>query len=106
LTWDLTDISIKRGILHLDPVPDILTETTDTLSEYHWAAGVVAFLDLCGSDIRLIVSSDGKRQMISFEVTAPEEIKNIAILDASSPIRLLVKMDKNTIHIAETTASG
>ena len=86
----------------LDPVNvDKFAGELEVLKAQDWSKPLLAFLDLCGTTMRLVCPIGQKDSVLSYTVTVPEEISNVVILDASSPIRLLVSMDKNTITLAE-----
>ena len=57
-----------------------------------------ALLELSGGTVRVIDADQGG--MVNYEISVPEEIKNIIILDASHPIRRLIGLDP-TIRDAE-----
>jgi hypothetical protein len=86
----------------LDPVNvDKFAGELEVLKAQDWSKPLLAFLDLCGTTMRLVCPIGQKDSVLSYTVTVPEEISNIVVLDASSPIRLLVSMDKHTITLAE-----
>ena len=77
------------------------TDDIERLKAYKWTKPLQAFFDLCGTTVRIVCTELGEA-ILSFDVTVPTDIENMVILDASSPIRLLAKLDKNKISMAET----
>lgn len=59
---------------------------------------VRVLLDLVDRPLRVILS--GQRGAVSYQITLPESLENILVLDASQPIRKLVHLDQ-TIRDAE-----
>lgn len=62
-------------------------------------AATAALLDLVHENLRVVVTSDSG--VVQYHVTVPAELRNIIVLDASYPIRALMRADK-TISDAET----
>ncbi|MCB1804832.1 MAG: hypothetical protein KDK04_06165 [Candidatus Competibacteraceae bacterium] len=58
-----------------------------------------SFLSICQQPLRFIPASKGA--IVSYQITVPDELQNVVVLDASFPIRELVKLDKTMID-AET----
>lgn len=79
---------------------DKFSEDIKTLAEHTWSDGLLKFLSLCGTQVRL-VATNLDNSILSFTVTVPDDIQNMVILDASSPIRLLAEMDSKVITMAE-----
>lgn len=52
------------------------------------------FLDVVGSPLRLLVTTQDEG-LVWYQISVPPELENILILDASYPIRELVKMDSS-----------
>lgn len=92
---------LRYANVKLDPVNvDKFADELEVLKAQPWSKPLLAFLDLCGTTMRLVCTGQND-SVLSYTVTVPEEISNIVILDASSPIRLLVSMDRHTITLAE-----
>lgn len=86
------------GVVHLPPCPQ-LAEFKDLVGTRHQALDPVrVLLDLVNRPLRVILS--GQRGAVSYQITLPETLTNIAVLDASQPIRKLVHLDR-TIQDAE-----
>jgi hypothetical protein len=93
---------LRYANVKLNPVNiDKFAGELEVLNAQDWSKPLLAFLDLCGATMRLVCPAGQKDSVLSYTVTVPEDISNIVILDASSPIRLLVSMDKHTITLAE-----
>lgn len=72
-----------------------------TIESCPWSKPLLAFFNLCGQSMRLVVTNRGEESMLSYTVTVPHEIDRMVILDASDPIRLLTSIDKARIIPAE-----
>lgn len=84
----------------LDPEGQYAADIDTIQAETKWSQPLQAFFDLCGTTVRLVCDNLGTA-VLSFNITVPEHITNMVILDASSPIRLLGKLDKVKITQAE-----
>ena len=93
---ELRYANVKIDSLNVDKFTDDL----EVLRDQPWSKPLLAFLDLCGTTMRLVCTGRDD-SVLSYTVTVPEEISNVVILDASSPIRLLVSMDRHSITLAE-----
>ncbi len=80
---------------------DRFMQDLQTLASCSWSKPLLAFFNLCGQHMRLVVTDRGEESMISYTVTVPSEINRMVVLDASDPIRLLTSMDKDRIIPAE-----
>lgn len=80
---------------------DRFMQDLQTLASCSWSKPLLAFFNLCGQHMRLVVTERGEESMISYTVTVPSEINRMVVLDASDPIRLLTSMDKTKIIPAE-----
>lgn len=80
---------------------DRFMQDLQTFASCFWSKPLLAFFNLCGQHMRLVVTERGEESMISYTVTVPSEINRMIILDASDPIRLLTSMDKDRIIPAE-----
>lgn len=94
---------LRYTTFELEPLDtDAFAEDVATITRYKWSEGLLRFLALCGTEVRLVVTDLGD-SVLSFLVTVPEDIERMVILDASNPIRLLAGLDtKQRITMAET----
>jgi hypothetical protein len=61
-------------------------------------------LEVCSEKLR--VTKLGQGGVINYQVSVPEELKNILILDASYPVRELMKLDDTIENIGESFKLG
>lgn len=61
----------------------------------HWET-IQRFLDIVGSPLRLLLTKQDEG-LVWYQISVPPELTNILILDASYPIRELVKMDSSIL---------
>lgn len=94
---------LRYSNIRLDAVDiDVFASDIQVLLSCDWSKPLLAFFNLCGQMMRLVVTEHGEESMLSYTVTVPSEIERMVILDASNPIRLLTQMDKDQIVKAET----
>ncbi len=88
-----------NGIMRLPECSPETIEGYRAVLGRHSAVDVAhLLLDIADQDIRVVPTAQGG--VVSYSVSVPEEIKNILVLDASTPIRKLVHLDP-TIKDAE-----
>lgn len=93
---------LRYANVKLDPLDtDRFMKDLQTIASCPWSKPLLAFFNLCGQPMRLVVTNRGEESMLSYTVTVPHEIDRMVILDASDPIRLLTTMDKAKIIPAE-----
>lgn len=86
------------GVMHL-PACEQIDHFKALLGTRHQALDPVrVLLDLVPRPLRVVLS--GQRGIVSYQITLPEALSNILVLDASQPIRKLVHLD-STIQDAE-----
>lgn len=56
-------------------------------------------LNIAMYDVRVI--SDGQQGVVWYEIKVPKDIRNVLILDASTPIRRLVQLDRTIIDVED-----
>jgi hypothetical protein len=86
------------GVVQLPPCPQVHAFKDLVGMRQQVLDPVRVLLDLVNRPLRVILS--GQRGAVSYQITLPEALSNILVLDASQPIRKLVHLDQ-TIRDAE-----
>lgn len=105
----LKEISSTQSVLLLPQRPqetlDRFTELTKSLKNNET---ILNLIQLCQSPVK--VSNFADKGVLGFQVTVPSALKNIIILDASNPIRDLVRYDRSVLdaeeHLPKVKAVG
>ncbi|OQW34803.1 MAG: hypothetical protein A4E19_17975 [Nitrospira sp. SG-bin1] len=106
----LKDLGVTQSVMRL---PHRSQETLDTFTELTSQAlkkneTILNLIQLCPSPVK--VANFNNKGVVSYQVTVPSELKNIIILDASHPIRDLVRDDTSVLdaeeHLPKVKAVG
>lgn len=83
-------------VIHLPPLSDFeLRRYGKILGRRDHTQGLSAFLKLSQRDLRVIPVSQGGGALVTYNVTVPQELKKVIVLDASYPIRQLEQLDQS-----------
>lgn len=94
----LKDLGVTQSVIRL---PQRSQETLDLFAELPLRDNetISNLIQLCPSPVK--VSNFANKGVLGFQITVPSELKNIIILDASHPIRDLVRDDTSVLDAEE-----
>ncbi|MGC4097745.1 MAG: hypothetical protein QM706_11570 [Nitrospira sp.] len=99
----LRDISSTQSVMLLPQRPqetlDLFTEVAEKERSLRNNDTVLNLIKLCPSPVK--VSNFANKGVVGYHITVPTELKNIIILDASHPIRDLVRDDQSVLDAEE-----